>query len=81
MLEKTIIYTIKNCPSCVRAKNLLQEKGYSFQEIDVTNNPENLREQLMERTKGQRTLPQVFINEHHVGGYEALQAFLHEQKP
>jgi len=64
------IYTTSYCPYCVRAKRLLEKKGVSYQEIDVEGDDE-ARVRLVEQT-GLRTVPQIFIGEHHVGGSDDL---------
>jgi glutaredoxin 3 len=64
------IYTTPYCPYCVRAKRLLEKKGISYQEIDVAEDDE-ARVRLAEQT-GRRTVPQIFIGEHHVGGSDDL---------
>ena len=61
------IYTTNSCPHCVRAKNLLTEKSVSFYEIDVSNN-EALREKMVAKANGRRTVPQIFIDGQHIGG-------------
>jgi glutaredoxin 3 len=67
-----VVYTTKVCPYCVRAKQLLERKGASYREIDVSHDAEQ-RMALVERTK-QRTVPQIFINEQHIGGCDDLYA-------
>jgi glutaredoxin 3 len=69
-MKNVTIYTTKICPYCVRAKNLLNRKGFSYEEIDVTNESE--REKMIERTGGKRTVPQIFIGDYHVGGCDDL---------
>ena len=71
-MAKITIYTTPICPYCVRAKQLFQRKGVSYDEIDVSRNQE-LRQQLVQQTK-QRTVPQIFINEQHIGGCDDLYA-------
>jgi len=66
------IYTTRTCPYCVRAKRLLAKKNVLYQEIDVSWDDAE-RERLMQRT-GRRTVPQIFIGEHHVGGSDDLHA-------
>jgi len=66
------IYTTSWCPYCVRAKRLLEKKGVSYEEIDVEGDDE-ARIRLAEQT-GRRTVPQIFIGEHHVGGSDDLHA-------
>lgn len=64
------IYTTNYCPYCTRAKDLLRAKGLTFTEIDVTESTP-LREEMVTRT-GRRTVPQIFIGDHHVGGFDDL---------
>lgn len=67
------IYTTAFCPYCVRAKHLLQKRGVTqFHEVRIDENPEE-RTAMMERT-GRRTVPQIFIGNHHVGGHDDLVA-------
>jgi glutaredoxin 3 len=66
------VYTTDYCPYCNRAKDLLRKKGVTFEEIDVTNSQEQ-RQFLIEAT-GQRTVPQIFINQKPVGGCDDLYA-------
>ena len=71
-MANVVIYTTPICPYCVRAKMLLQRKGVAYEEIDLSRNNE-LRLQIMQQTK-QRTVPQIFINEKHIGGCDELYA-------
>jgi len=66
------IYTTQSCPYCVRAKRLLERKNVQYQEIDVSWDDE-ARTRLTQST-GCRTVPQIFIGEHHVGGSDELHA-------
>ena len=66
------IYTTPICPYCIRAKRLLDTKGVPYEEIDVSGD-DQARMDLAERT-GLRTVPQIFIGEHHVGGSDELHA-------
>lgn len=65
------IYTTNYCGYCVRAKDLLKRKGVNYEEVDVTGD-DDLRARLVEMSHGQRTVPQIFIGETHVGGYSDL---------
>ncbi len=67
------IYTTVVCPYCVRAKALLTRKGVAFREIDVSHD-ETVRQTMMERAGGRRTVPQIFINGRHIGGCDDLYA-------
>ena len=67
------MYTTKVCPYCMRAKQLLAQKGVNeVEEILVDVNPEE-REKMMQLT-GKRTVPQIYIGETHVGGFDDLNA-------
>lgn len=68
------MYTRKICPYCVHAKNLLTQLGVEFEEISVEGDPDTL--QKMMELSGRRTVPQIWIGETHVGGYDDL-ASLH----
>ena len=65
------IYTTTYCGYCVRAKDLLTRKGVKYEELDVTGNDE-MRSKLVEMSGGQRTVPQIWIGDTHVGGYSDL---------
>ena len=67
------IYTTQICPYCYRAKQLLQDKGVDYKEIDVTMDSAK-RKEMVEKAGGRRTVPQVFINGTHVGGCDDLYA-------
>ena len=72
-MAKIIMYTTEVCPYCIRAEQLLVRKGVSLiDKIRVDLSPE-LRIAMVERT-GRRTVPQIFIDDHHVGGYDDLAA-------
>ena len=72
-MAKVEIYTTKVCPYCVRAKNLLNAKNVDFVEHDLTGKDAE-REALLKRSNGMRTVPQIFINDKHIGGYDNLAA-------
>jgi len=65
------IYSKTYCPFCVRAKALLDQKSVSYQEIEIDKNPE-LRPQMIARSNGSSTVPQIFINDVHIGGCDDL---------
>ena len=65
------IYTTNTCPYCDRAKGLLARKGVAYEEIDVTGDDE-ARRKLVERAGGLKTVPQIWVGERHVGGYDRL---------
>ena len=67
------IYTIRFCPYCQDAKELLSRKGVTFHEIDATAN-RDIRKEMIERANGRSTYPQIFIGATHVGGCDDLYA-------
>jgi glutaredoxin 3 len=73
-MAKIEIYSSERCPYCVKAKALLDRKGASYEEIDVTND-DDARRRLVEKANGLRTVPQIFINDAHIGGCDDLYAF------
>lgn len=68
-----VIYSKDYCPYCVKAKNLLAQKGAMFREIDITRD-ENLQKEMLDKSNGKRTVPQIFIGSTHVGGCDDLYA-------
>ncbi|MBF0167013.1 MAG: glutaredoxin 3 [Alphaproteobacteria bacterium] len=73
------LYTTQICPYCDRAKRLLKKKGVSWEEIDVSAD-EQLRAFMTQRANGKRTVPQIFIDDHHVGGCDDLYELDHDGK-
>ncbi len=71
-MPEIIIYTGRLCPYCTMAKRLFERKGAAYTEIDVDSAPD-LRQQLMEKTR-RRTVPQIYIGDRHIGGFDDLQA-------
>ncbi len=67
-----VIYTTRYCPYCVRAKQLLSSKGVEYREIPVDGN-DVLRREMQEKAR-QRTVPQIWINNQHIGGCTDLEA-------
>ncbi|MDP4527582.1 glutaredoxin 3 [Alkalimonas delamerensis] len=72
-MADVVIYTKAYCPFCVRAIALLKSKQVSFQEIRIDVQPE-LRPQMIEKSGGRTTVPQIFINDHPIGGCDDLVA-------
>lgn len=72
-MTKIIIYTTDICPYCTRAKDLLASKGLKYQEINVTNNPKEGAE-MVKKSNGRKTVPQIFFDDRHIGGYDDLYA-------
>lgn len=73
------LYTKRHCPFCHRAIALLKQKGVEFTEYPIDVQPE-LRDVMIERANGGWTVPQIFIDEHHVGGCDDMMALEAERK-
>jgi glutaredoxin 3 len=71
-MSKVQIYTTHWCPYCTAAKALLEDKGVAYDEVDVTDPA--LRMEMVQRAHGRRTVPQIFIGEQHVGGFDEMAA-------
>jgi glutaredoxin 3 len=67
-----VMYSGERCYYCVRARDLLERKGVAYREIKVDVSPEQRAE--MERRSKRRTIPQIFINELHIGGFDDMAA-------
>ena len=69
-MKSVEIYTTAWCPYCHAAKTLLNDKGVSYNEIDVSD--PDLRASMVQKANGRRTVPQIFIGDTHVGGYDDM---------
>lgn len=69
-MQPVTIYTTVLCPYCHMAKQLLRKKGVPFEEINVSRSAD--REKMIEKAGGRRTVPQIFVGQHHVGGCDDL---------
>jgi glutaredoxin 3 len=72
-MRPVTIYTTPFCGYCMAAKRLLSDKGVRFDEIDVLRDPER-RQEMIQRSGGGRTVPQIFVGETAVGGYDEISA-------
>ncbi len=72
-MAKIEVYSGDFCPYCVKAKSLLKKKGLEFSEFNVKRDMKRQAE-MAERAPGARTIPQIFINDRHVGGCDDLYA-------
>lgn len=70
------IYTTPSCPYCHSAKRLLDRKGVTYREVDVSRDPD-LRMAMTRRAGGRRTVPQIFVDGTHLGGSDDLYALDH----
>lgn len=71
--EVVVMYSTHWCGYCQRARNLFERKGVAVRDIKLDDEPDQ-RALMLQRTGGQRTVPQIFIGELHVGGYDELAA-------
>ncbi len=72
-MANIVVYSGSSCPYCVRAKGLLKKKGAEFQEYDVKADSARF-EEMLAKSNGKRTIPQIFINGVHIGGCDDLHA-------
>ena len=72
-MKKVTMYSGDPCPYCGAAKALLKSKSVEIVEFDIWKNPDKAKE-MLQRTNGKRTIPQIFIEDHYIGGNDDLQA-------
>ena len=72
-MKKVVIYTGPMCNFCSAAKHLLNKKKISYEEIDIGYDDKK-REEMLKKSNGAKTIPQIFIEEKHIGGYVELKA-------
>jgi glutaredoxin 3 len=72
-MARVVMYSTQYCPYCVQAKRLLTKKGVSFEEIDVSRDPE-LRRTMIQKAGGRLTVPQIFVNDTHIGDCDGIYA-------
>ncbi len=72
-MSAVTIYTRAFCPFCTRAVSLLKQKGVDFNEIDAGMDPDK-KQEMIQRSNGGRTFPQIFIDEEHIGGCDEMMA-------
>ena len=77
-MKRVQMYTTGICPFCIMAKRLLTQKGVAIEEIRVDE--DQSRREEMTRITGRRTVPQIFVGETHVGGFDDLSAMNHAGK-
>lgn len=71
--DQVAVFTREGCPSCAKAKALLDAEGYDYAEVPL---PHTVRSRVVGAVTGAGTVPQVFVNGRHIGGYEALEAWV-----
>ena len=70
-MKKITIYTGPMCNYCEAAKRLLTRNNAPYEEIDVSK-VDGAKDEMIQKTNGKRTIPQIFFEDHHVGGYQEL---------
>ena len=71
-MKKITMYSGDPCPYCAAAKALLKSKNLEIEEFDIWKDPEKAKE-MIKRTNGAKTIPQIFVGDHYIGGNEQLQ--------
>ncbi len=79
-MPKVEIYTWSTCPFCIRAKKLLDKKGVKYIEYVIDGDEEAREKMVLRGSDGKRSVPQIFINDQHIGGCDALYALDAQQK-
>ena len=78
-MKNIVMYTGPSCNFCAAAKRLLVRNNAKFSEIDIASK-EGLMEEMIQKANGKRTIPQIFIDDKHIGGYQELRALEKENK-
>mgnify|MGYP001201932456 FL=1 len=78
-MKKIIMYTGPLCNFCDAAKRLFSRNNIEYQEIDISSKA-GLMDEMIKKSNGRRTIPQIFFDDHHVGGYQELRVLEKEEK-
>ena len=78
-MKNIIMYTGPLCNFCDAAKRLLVRNNLNFKEIDISSK-DGLRDEMIKKANGKRTIPQIFFNDQHIGGYDEVRALEKENK-
>ena len=78
-MKNIIMYTGPMCNFCDAAKRLFSRNNLKYKEIDISSKDE-LKDEMIKKSNGKRTIPQIFFDDHHVGGYVELRALEKENK-
>ncbi len=78
-MKNIIVYSTSICPYCIKAKKLLESKKVSYQEVQLDKHPE-LTAEVVKKSGGQKTVPQIFVDDCHIGGCDDLYALDKEGK-
>ena len=77
-MPKIEIYSMGYCPYCLGAKKILKALGWAYTEFDVTGKPK-LKAEMVKRTQ-RKTVPQIFLNNQHIGGFDDFSAYLRKEQ-
>ena len=78
-MKKILMYSGPMCNFCEAAKRLLDRNTLKYEVIDISNG-DGIREEMIKKSNGKRTIPQIFFNDYHVGGYQELRELEKENK-
>ena len=78
-MKNIIMYTGPMCNFCDAAKRLFSRNNIKYEEIDITSK-DGLKDEMIKKANGRRTIPQIFFDDYHVGGYVELRALEKENK-
>ena len=78
-MKKITMYTGPRCGYCEAAKRLLSRNNASYNEIDISK-VEGAADEMIKKANGKRTIPQIFFNDQHIGGYDEVRALEKENK-
>tara|TARA_B100000405_G_C16350617_1_gene287824 strand:- start:9 stop:263 length:255 start_codon:yes stop_codon:yes gene_type:complete len=78
-MKKILMYSGPMCNFCEAAKRLLDRNNLKYEVIDISSG-DGIREEMIKKSNGKRTIPQIFFNDYHVGGYQELRELEKENK-
>ena len=78
-MKKILMYSGRMCNFCEAAKRLLDRNNLKYEVIDISNG-DGIRDEMIKKSNGKRTIPQIFFNDYHVGGYQELRELEKENK-
>ncbi len=78
-MSQVTIFTKPYCPFCIRALDLLEKKGVAFTEVEAAFDPDK-RQEMIRRSGGRATFPQIFVGEQHIGGCDEMMALERDGK-
>ena len=78
-MKNIIMYTGPMCNFCDAAKRLFSRNNIKYEEIDITSK-DGLRDEMIKKSNGRRTIPQIFFDDQHIGGYDDIRALEKENK-